>query len=97
MNTIVSNIKISNQMIVPTEQIIDKILVENNNNLTDKNLDKSKKYDYFCNFDNKRLECENCDRLILKTLLDHELCEMCSIKSKRKKQILKKKLKILIV
>ena len=56
--------------------------------------------DYFIDYDtddcysidnNEREECEECDKLILKTLLNYGLCEMCLNRIKRKRVIKKRK------
>jgi hypothetical protein len=39
---------------------------------------------YYEMYDNKRIECDNCGILILKTMLYNDLCEMCAEKSERK-------------
>jgi hypothetical protein len=77
--------KIDNNSIVSTIQILKKkpikkqTYVDNNYNDDDYSVDSYYKYD-----DYERRECDNCNRIFLNTLLDNGLCEMCSIKRKKK-------------
>jgi hypothetical protein len=89
--------KIHNYSIVSTIQILKKkpvkkqTYVDNNYNDDDYSIDSYYKYDDYSDYE--RIECDNCNRIFLNTLLDNGLCEMCSIKRKRKLEIFTRKMK----
>ena len=102
MNRIVSTMKIHNYWIVSTIQIFNKnSLKKNVDYSTDAdynqyNDDYSTDADYNQYnddyYDDERIECDNCNILYLHKLLHNGLCEMCSIKRKRKLQIFRRKM-----
>uniref|UniRef100_A0A6C0IE65 Uncharacterized protein n=1 Tax=viral metagenome TaxID=1070528 RepID=A0A6C0IE65_9ZZZZ len=98
MNIIVSTMKIHNYSIVSTIQIVNKKPVKKSTDVNynyddDYSIDSYYDYDY-CDYDYERIECENCSRLFLNTLIDNGLCEMCSNKRQRKLEIFRRKMKI---